>query len=125
LPRLDPDGRFRFTDQHRRLLHELALEWPDWQTMSIVAGYIGIRLPGSSYPAPTVHFKRPFGYMSAFEIDMAAILGLPNAMGEDVPGRVGGKIDLLLDRLYWGMWPGLHTFVEHASIDVSCGSLGN
>jgi len=31
-PRLDPDGRFRFTDQHRRLLHELRLEWPDWQS---------------------------------------------------------------------------------------------
>jgi hypothetical protein len=119
LPRLDPDGRFRFTDQHRRLLHELALEWPDWQTMSIVAGYIGIRLPGSGYPAPTVHFKRPFGYMSAFEIDMAAILGLPNAMGEDVPGRVGGKIDPLLDRLYWEMWPALQTFVEHVEIDLA------
>jgi hypothetical protein len=119
LPRLDPDGRFRFTDQHRRLLHELRLEWPDWQTMSIVADYMGIRIAGSGYPAPAVHFKRPFGDMSAFEIDMAAILGLPNAIGEDVPGRVGGTIDPLLDRLYWEMWPALQTFVEHVEIDLA------
>jgi hypothetical protein len=45
LPRLDPDGRFRFTDQHRRLLQELRLECPDWQTMSIVADYVGNTLP--------------------------------------------------------------------------------
>jgi hypothetical protein len=119
LPRLDPDGRFRFTDQHRRLLHELRLEWPDWQTISIVADYVGMHLPGSGYPAPAVHFKRPFGDMSAFEIDMAAILGLPNAPGEDVPGRVGGTIDPLLDRLYWEMWPALQTFVEHVEIDLA------
>jgi len=33
--RLDPDGQFRFTDQYRRLLRELRLEWPDWQTMRV------------------------------------------------------------------------------------------
>jgi hypothetical protein len=109
VPRLDPDGRFRFTDQHRRLLHELRLEWPDWQTMWIVADFIAIRIAGSGYPAPVVHFKRPFGDMSAFEIDMAAILGLPSARGD--------TIDALLDRLYWEMWPALQTFVQHVEID--------
>src|SRR5262245_36021558 len=119
LPRLDPDGQFRFTDQHRRLLHELRMEWPDWQTMSIVADYLGIPFPGAGYPAPTVHFKRPYGDMSAFEIDMAAILDLPLATGEEVPGRIGGKIDPTLDRLYWEMWPALQAFVEHVEVDLA------
>jgi hypothetical protein len=98
MPRLQPDGRF--TDQHRRLLHKLRLEWPDKQTMWFIAG--------AGYPAPAVHFKRPFGDMTAFEIDMAAILGLPRP--------TAGMIDPLLDRLYWEMWPALQTFVEHVDI---------
>jgi len=102
VPRLEPDGHFAFTDQHRRLLHELRLEWPDRQMVPIVAG--------AGYPAPIVHFKRPFGDMTAFEIDMAAILDLPRpADGAPTP---------TLDRLYWEMWPALQTFVEHAKFDA-------
>jgi hypothetical protein len=103
VPRLDPDGRFHFTELHRRLLHELRLEWPRPQVMWIVAG--------SGYPAPVIHFKRPFGDMSAFEIDMAAILGLPSARGD--------TIGPLLNRLYWELWPALQTFVEYAEIDLA------
>jgi hypothetical protein len=106
VPRLDPDRQFHFTDQHRRLLHELRLEWPDGQIMWIIAG--------SGYPAPAVHFKRPFGDMTAFEIDMAAILGLARARGD--------TIDPLLDRLYWEMWPALQAFVEHVEIDLTAAS---
>lgn len=108
LPRLDPDGVFRFTDQHRRLLRELRFEWPDSQIAWIVAG--------SGYPAPAVHFKRPFGDMTAFDIDVAAILGLP---------RPGTEVDPLLNRLYWEMWPALQAFVQNVKIDpatASCGS---
>jgi hypothetical protein len=50
------------------------------------------RRAGSGYPAPAVHFKRPFGDMSAFDIDVAANLGLPHAKGD--------TIDALLDRLF-------------------------
>jgi hypothetical protein len=102
VPRLNPDGQFRFTDQHRRLLRELRLEWPDRQLMWFLAG--------SGYPAPAVHFKRPFGDMTSFEIDMAAILGL-HAQDD--------TIDPLLNRLYWEMWPALQTFVEHVQIDLA------
>jgi hypothetical protein len=49
MPRLQPDGYFRFTDQHRRLLHKLRLEWPDKETMWFIAG--------AGYPAPAVHFQ--------------------------------------------------------------------
>jgi hypothetical protein len=102
LPRLEPDGYFRFTDQHRRLLHALRLEWPNPGILWIVAG--------SGYPVPAVHFKRPFGDMTTFEIDMAAILDLPQPSGE--------RFDPVLNRLYWEMWPALQTFVEHATIDA-------
>jgi hypothetical protein len=103
MPRLQPDGHFRFTDRHRRLLRALRLEWPDAYLMQIVAG--------SGYPAPVINFKRPFGDMTAFEIDMAAILDLPRPSVD--------RIDPLLDRLYWEMWPALQTFVEHATIDAA------
>lgn len=100
MPRLEPGKLFRFTAQHRQLLRHLRMEWPDSRLMGFVAR--------SGYPVPTVHFKRPFGDMTAFDVDMAAILGLPRP-----PGR---RLDPLLERLYWEMWPALQTFVEHASI---------
>lgn len=100
LPRFEPDGSFRFTSQHLRLLHQLRFEWPDSEIMGIIAG------PG--YPALAVHFKRPFGDMTAFEIDMAAILGLPRPNTD--------RVDPALNRLYWEMWPALQTFVQHVKI---------
>jgi hypothetical protein len=109
VPRLDPDGQFRFSDQHRRLLRELRLEWPDQQILWFLAGF--------GYPAPAVHFKRPFGDMTAFEIDMAAILGLPRPRDD--------AIDPLLARLYWEMWPALQAFVEHVDIKLTAQSAGN
>jgi hypothetical protein len=101
LPRLVPDGHFRFSDQHRALLHAMRFEWPDRQTQWIVAQ--------GGYPVPAVHFKRPFGDMTAFEIDMATILGFPNSEG---------AFRTVLDRLYWEMWPALQTFAEQATISV-------
>jgi hypothetical protein len=103
LPRLEPDGYFRFTDQHRRLLQHLRFEWPDPDFMWVVAGNIW------GYPVPTVHFKRPFGDMTAFDDDMADILERPR------PGP--RQRDPLLDRLYGEMWPALQTFVEHVTIN--------
>jgi hypothetical protein len=103
LPRLDPDGQFRFTDQHRRLLRELRFEWPQRQLLWIVAR--------TGYPVPSVHFKRPFGDMTAFDVDMAQILGRP------LPPT--HALDPVLERLYWEMWPALQAFVEHASIAAS------
>jgi hypothetical protein len=104
LPRLEPDGYFHFTTQHRALLHALRFEWPDPQSLWIVAE------PGG-YFAPAVHFKRPFGDMTAFEVDMGTIVGLP--------AYVGDKINPELDRLWWEMWPALQTFAEHARIAVA------
>jgi hypothetical protein len=102
LPRLVPDGYFRFTDQHRRLLQHLRFEWPDPDLMWAVARGIW------GYPVPTVHFKRPFGDMTTFDYDMADILDRPR------PGS--GQRDPVLERLYQEMWPALQTFVEHVTI---------
>ena len=55
-----------------------------------------------------MHFKRPFGDMTAFDIDMANILGRPRPPQH--------QLDPVLERLYWDMWPALQTFVEHATI---------
>jgi hypothetical protein len=104
LPRLEPDGYFRFTDQHRRLLQHLRFEWPAPDSVLVVARNIW------GYPVPTVHFKRPFGDMTTFEYDMADILERPR------PGPLDR--DPLLDRLYLEMWPALQTFVEHVTIHM-------
>ncbi len=106
MPRLAPDGYFRFTSQHLQLLHAMRFEWPEWDILPGVAG--------GGYPAPVIHFKRPFGDMSAFEIDMAAILGLPRPATD--------RVDPVLDRLYWEMWPALQTFVQHVDIDPATAS---
>jgi hypothetical protein len=103
LPRLEPDGYFRFTDHHRRLLQHLRFEWPDADFLWVAVRNIW------GYSAPTVHFKRPFGDMTAFDYDMADILERPH------PGP--GQRDPLLERLYQEMWPALQTFVEHVTID--------
>jgi hypothetical protein len=100
-PRLEPDGSFRFTTRHLKLLHAMRFEWPDSVIMPIVAGL--------GYPAPVINFKRPFGDMTAFEIDMAATLGLPRLATD--------RVDPVLDRLYWEMWPALQTFVQYVGID--------
>jgi hypothetical protein len=103
LPRLEPDGYFRFTDQHRRLLQHLRFEWPDPDFVWVVTRNIW------GYPVPTVHFKRPFGDLTAFDDDMADILERPR------PGP--DQSDPVLERLYWEMWPALQTFVEHVTIN--------
>lgn len=102
IPRLDPDRTFMFTAAHRALLKHLRFGWP--QPSLIFLGNGG-------QIVPTVNFKRPFGDMTAFDIDMAAILGLPAP-------PPGGKFDPALWRLYTEMWPALQVFVEHAQIPV-------
>ncbi|OWV80596.1 hypothetical protein ATY78_07900 [Rhizobium sp. R635] len=103
MPRLEPDGYFQFTRQHLQLLHHLSFEWPDSRIISTVAG--------EGYPAPVVNFKRPFGDMSAFEIDMAAILGQPRPVLDHV--------DPALNRYYWEMWPALQAFVQNVRLDAA------
>jgi hypothetical protein len=108
LPSLQPDGSFHFTSQHLRLLHQLRLEWPNSRITWIVAG--------GGYPAPVVNFKHPFGDMTAFEIDMATILGLRR--------QTGDQFDPALERFYWEIWPALQAFVEQVRIDAATSCTG-
>lgn len=105
MPRLQPDQSFHFTAAHCRLLRSLAVEWPDDDIIWIAAR--------GGYPAPVVDFKRPFGEMTAFERDMAAIVGRPMPTAK--------ARDLELERLYWEMWPALQTFIEYARIEPDAG----
>ena len=103
LPRLDPDGTFLLTREHLLLIPHLRFGWPG-KTMLGMFDY------RDWIPVPIVNYKRPFGDMSAFEIDMAGILGLPRPPMADTP------LDRQLWALYWDMWPALQTFAEHATI---------
>jgi hypothetical protein len=102
IPRLDPDRSFVFTAAHRALLKHLRFGWPQPSLMFPRNGGMVV---------PAVNFKRPFGDMTAFDIDMAEILGLPRPPDN-------GKFDPAMWRLYTEMWPALQVFVEHARIPV-------
>jgi hypothetical protein len=104
VPRLEPDRTFLFTSAHRALLKQLRFGWPRPSRISIFPAWGG-------QIVPVVNFKRPFGDMSAFDIDMAAILGLPRPVDN-------GKFDPALWRLYTEMLPALQAFVEHAQIMI-------
>jgi hypothetical protein len=103
LPRLDPDGTFLLTREHQLLIRHLRFGWPG-KTM------LGLFDYRDWIPVPIVNYKRPFGDMTAFEIDMASILGLSRPPLADTP------LDRQLSALYWDMWPALQTFAEHATI---------
>jgi hypothetical protein len=103
LPRLDPDGTFLFTREHLLLIRHLRFGWPHRNMLALFNNRYWI-------PVPIVNYKRPFGDMTAFEIDMAEILGLPCPPFNDTP------LDQQLSNLYWEMWPALQVFVEYASI---------
>jgi hypothetical protein len=103
LPRLDPDGTFLLTREHQLLIRHLRFGWPG-KTMLGLSDY------RDWIPVPIVNYKRPFGDMTAFEIDMASILGLSRPPLADTP------LDRQLSALYWDMWPALQTFAEHATI---------
>jgi hypothetical protein len=104
IPRLNPDRTFMFATAHRELLKNLRFGWPRPTLLAIFPRWGG-------QVVPIVNFKRPFGDMSSFDIDMAAILGLPHPAPD-------GQFDPALWHLYTEMLPALQAFVEHAQIAV-------
>ncbi|HEX9586421.1 MAG TPA: hypothetical protein VGA15_01570 [Bradyrhizobium sp.] len=104
IPRLNPDRTFMFTTAHRDLLKNPRFGWPRPALLAIFPRWGGQVIP-------IVNFKRPFGDMTSFDIDMAAILGRPRP-------APGGQFDPALWRLYAEMLPALQVFVEHAQIAV-------
>jgi hypothetical protein len=113
-PPLDPDGTFAFSEDHRRLLRRLRLEWymDESHVREPGAVFAVVALSGTQgWPQLMANPKRPFGDMTSFDLDMAEILGLPR------PARDLKGFDPHLWRLYLEMWPALQTFVQHASFD--------
>ncbi len=98
LPHLSPDGTFAITGAHRRLIKEMRFDWPGPPNAARADGMLLV---------PVVHFKRPFGDMTAFELDMARIIG------QDPPSN-----DPHFNHLYLEMWPALQAFVQHADIST-------
>ncbi len=103
LPRLDSDGTFSITSAHRLLLKELKLQWPPH-------GVRGYSWEGW-HQVLAVNFKRPFGDMTSFDLDMATILGRPSPKPDT-------EFDPALWRFYSEMWLALQAFVEHAQIPI-------
>ena len=103
---LTPDGKFRLTSEHLKLIKILMFEWPDEDQASD-------HLESGDWPASTMDPKRPYGDMIYFQKDMAYILDLK------VEAK-GGKKELseeqenALRHLHWQMLGALQVFVENA-----------
>jgi hypothetical protein len=103
---LTSDGKFRLTAQHLKLIRTLMFQWPDEHQASE-------RLDSGEWPAPTMDPKRPYGDMSWFQRDMAAVLNLEVATenGEEV---LTDDQEKELQHLHWQMLGALQVFVESA-----------
>jgi hypothetical protein len=103
---LTPEGQFRLTGEHLKLIKYLQFEWPDEDQATD-------RLNAGDWPAPTMDPKRPYGDMSYFEADMADILDLKveTKDGENVLSEDQKKT---LQHLHWQMLGALQVFVENA-----------
>jgi hypothetical protein len=97
-----------FTEQHRKLLGAAVIEWnEDWADF-------GDRL----HAVPGIDPKRPYGDMTYFEIDMAAVLGIKPAGKEtkESPGFSKEQEDDL-NKLHDQMKDALQVFLVHARIE--------
>jgi hypothetical protein len=87
--------------------------WQYWQLYSTLAKLSEADDLGEPLRPDGRHLAaiRKLRFMSSFDIDMAAILGLPRPVS-------GGQFDPALWRLYTEMLPALQAFVEHGQIAV-------
>jgi hypothetical protein len=106
------DGSFRFTAEHAQLI--AAIRWwylsPNGVSFSFRFDPTLDPQDGKFWRAPFVNFKRPFGDMTYFEIDMAKILGVnlkPNSKDPE---------EDRLFALYQQMHAALQVFVLNATL---------
>jgi hypothetical protein len=106
---LTPEGQFRMTGEHLKLIKSLKFEWPDEDQATD-------RLNTGDWPAPVLDPKRPYGDMTWFQRDMAAVLGLELATegGEEV---LTEDQERMLQQLHWQMLGALQVFVENAAFE--------
>jgi hypothetical protein len=103
------DGSFDFTDEHRKLIG--ALRWWYIESNGFSFTFDHNDLPDTGpWRVATVNFKRPFGDMTYFEIDMAQTLGIdlkPNSKDPEEDRLFG---------LYQQMHVALQVFVMNAAV---------
>lgn len=100
VPSLSPDETFSFTADHQILVKHL--RFTSFKNYEAFSSYFGRAV------VAMINFKRPFGDMTAFEYEMADLLGRPQPETEAELRALG--------QLYWDMWPALQAFVQHAQI---------
>ena len=103
---LTPEGKFRLTREHLKLIKMLMFEWPDEDQASD-------RLNSGDWPTPAMDPKRPYGDMSYFKKDMAYILDL-KVETKDGKKELSEDQEKALQLLHWQMLGALQVFVENA-----------
>jgi len=105
------DGSFAFTTEHAKLIAAFRWAYPEPRRLSFVYSLIlGQQAASGAWRVPCANFKRPFGDMSYFEIDMAEILGVPfKPNTKDPEGE-------RLFALYQQMHVALQVFVMNATL---------
>lgn len=67
-------------------------------------------IPGGGWQIRSINFKRPFGDMTYFQLDMAEILGIPTA------GELSPESEEHLNQVYDELHQALQVFVVHAQV---------
>jgi hypothetical protein len=105
------DDGFHFTAEHAKLINALRWVYLEPTRYSFV---FNLSLDPEDWTGfwrvPSVNFKRPFGDMTYFEIDMAAVLGLPFRPNSNDPNEAR------FSDLYQQMHAALQIFVMNAAL---------
>jgi hypothetical protein len=104
------DGSFRFTSEHAKLIGAVRWWYGEGHRFSFDFDASVEPQDGPYWRAAAVNFKRPFGDMTYFELDMAEILGVELDPDEELDPA---QEERLLG-LYKQMHVALQVFVLHA-----------
>jgi hypothetical protein len=97
---LPEESTFEFTDQHRALLS--LINWIEFEDHEI--------------GTPGADPKRPYGWGTIYQTDVAIYLGLCEEEAEVEDDDLPLEIDLALTQLHWQTQPALQVFLEHFEI---------
>jgi hypothetical protein len=108
---MEDGGSFDFTAEHAKLIAAIRWWYEEGPRFSFVFDPgLDIQYLNGAWRAATVNFKRPFGDMTYFEIDMTRILGASLK-----PNSKDPEEDRLF-ALYQQMHAALQVFVMHATL---------
>lgn len=108
------DGSFEFTEEHGRLIANM--RWGAIDAESIVEELTPSDDPSVGegiWQSPCIWFKRPFGDLTYFQLEMAQHLGLAPESGE---GELSQELENRMNFLYDQLHIALQVFVRHAAV---------